>query len=87
MATDGTTGRRVNAQSLYIPEKRGGVYAETRTHLIPGDRVTPRDGVLFRKFPIERVFSDGVGRATPNPYEPIGDETHAVQEEPCAEVC
>ena len=31
MATDGTTSQRVNVQFLYIPERRGGVYAKTMT--------------------------------------------------------
>ena len=56
MAADGTMGRRVNGQSL---KKE---YAKTMTHLVPVDlvpvdRATPRDGALFRKYPIERVFS------------------------------
>ena len=80
MAADGTTGRRVNGQSL---KKE---YAKTMTHLVPVDRVTPRDVALFRKYPIERVFSDSVEREISSPDEPIVDEVCAVQEALCAEV-
>ena len=80
MAADGTTGRRVNGQSL---KKE---HAKTMAHLVPVDRATPRDGALFRKYPIERVFPDSVGRATSSPDEPIVDERCAVQEAHCAEV-
>ena len=80
MAADGTTGRRVNGQSL---KKE---HAKTMAHLVPVDRATPRDGALFRKYPIERVFSDSVEREISSPGEPIGDEVCAVQEALCAEV-
>ena len=73
MVTEGTTGQRVNIQSLYIREKRGGVYAETITHLVPVDRATREMGFSSENIPIERVFSGGVGRATSGSDEPIGD--------------
>ena len=80
MAADGTTGRRVNGQSL---KKE---HAKTMTHLVPVDRATPRAGLSPENIPTERVFSDSVEKEISSPNKPIVDEICAVQEALRAEV-
>ena len=59
MAIDGKIGRRVNVQCLYMPEKE----------VVCTHRET---GFSPENIPIERVFSDSVGRATYSLTNPSG---------------